>query len=213
MRGMKGFTTTIVLGLAAVVLTPASASTAITSADSNVGSFRPGSPAAPPLLQCVPYARQITGITIYGDAHTWWGKAAGRYARGDRPKVGAVLAIEPHANSRLGHVAAVSKIVDSRTILVSHANWSVPGKIERNVTVLDVSPRNDWSEVRVWYGPNRNLGQTRWPVAGFIYNAPAGKKPDKGSETRAAVSKAEIRAEPRLSRKRDPIGAIIAGRY
>ena len=209
MLSMKGFTTAIVLGLAAGVLTPASASTAITSADSNAGSFRPASPGAPQVLQCVPYARKLTGITIYGDAHTWWGKAAGRYARGDRPKVGAVLAIEPYANSRLGHVAAVSKIVDSRTILVNHANWSVPGKIERNVTVLDVSARNDWSAVRVWYGPNRNLGQTRWPVAGFIYNAP----PGKGGESGATASRAESRAESRLSRKRDPIGAIIAGRY
>ena len=33
----------------------------------------------PPYLQCVPYARDVTGIDIYGDAHTWWQQAAGRY--------------------------------------------------------------------------------------------------------------------------------------
>ena len=37
---------------------------------------------APPYLQCVPYARQVSGIRIFGDAHTWWGQAEGRYARG-----------------------------------------------------------------------------------------------------------------------------------
>ena len=34
----------------------------------------------PPYLQCVPYARQVSGIRIYGDAHTWWDQAEGRYA-------------------------------------------------------------------------------------------------------------------------------------
>ena len=43
-------------------------------------------------LQCVPYARQVSGIQIYGDAHTWWGQAAGRYERGSVPQVGAVMA-------------------------------------------------------------------------------------------------------------------------
>ena len=31
-------------------------------------------------LQCVPYARDVSGIQIYGDAHTWWDQAQGRYA-------------------------------------------------------------------------------------------------------------------------------------
>lgn len=31
-----------------------------------------------PYLQCVPYARQISGIQIYGDAWTWWGQAEGK---------------------------------------------------------------------------------------------------------------------------------------
>src|SRR5262245_14533429 len=83
-------------------------------------------------LQCVPYARQVTGIKIFGDAHTWWGQANGRYAKGSEPRVGAVMALRPHGNSRLGHVAAVSKIVDSRTLLIKHANWSARGKIENN---------------------------------------------------------------------------------
>ena len=78
----------------------------------------------PPYLQCVPYAREVSGIAIYGDAHTWWEQAAGRYDRGNKPRVGAVMAFVPHRNMRLGHVAAVSRVIDSRTVLLDHANWS-----------------------------------------------------------------------------------------
>ena len=205
---MKGYRTAIMLGLGAAMIPHASARSAIDEIVSRDGA-PPGSRSltgnmvrpvkGPGYLECVPYARQLSGIQIYGDAHTWWNQANGRYARGTEPKVGAVLAMEPHGNSTLGHVAAVTRIVDSRTILVSHANWSIPGKIERNVTVLDVSPKNDWSEVRVWYAPARNLGASHWPVAGFIYNeAPGATKPDQ--------RKARTRRD-------DPIGAIIAGTY
>ncbi len=130
-----------------------------------------------PYIQCVPYARKVSGIQLYGDAHTWWDQAAGRYARGTRPKVGAVMAFRPYGAMQLGHVAAVSRIVDSRTILLRHANWSPidgrRGQPEDNVRAVDVSPDNDWSEVRVWYAPLGGLGTTHWPVEGFIYN----KKP------------------------------------
>lgn len=124
-------------------------------------------------LQCVPYARALTGVEIRGDAHTWWARAEGRYERGTRPRVGAVMAFTPHGNMRLGHVAAVRKIIDSRTLLISHANWStiggIRGHIEENVRVVDTSEANDWSQVRVWYTPNAALGGTDWPVRGFIY--------------------------------------------
>jgi surface antigen len=124
-------------------------------------------------LQCVPYARALTGVEIRGNAHTWWGQAEGRYDRGARPKVGAVMAFIPHGNMRLGHVAAVKRVVDSRTLIVSHANWStingVRGHIEEDVRVVDASEANDWSRVRVWYTPNAALGTTEWPLHGFIY--------------------------------------------
>ena len=42
-------------------------------------------PGLPSYLLCVPYARQLTGIQIFGDAHTWWDQAEGRYARGFKP--------------------------------------------------------------------------------------------------------------------------------
>lgn len=124
-------------------------------------------------LQCVPYARQLSGVQIFGDAHTWWGQAQGKYARGNAPKIGAVLAFKPFGKMQLGHVAAVSKILDNRTLLISHANWSTingqRGHIENNVQVIDVSERNDWSRVRVWYTPIGALGTTEWPTHGFIY--------------------------------------------
>ncbi|MGD9664433.1 MAG: CHAP domain-containing protein [Novosphingobium sp.] len=147
-------------------------------------------------LQCVPYARQASGIAIYGDAYTWWGKAKGHYARGSVPKKGAVMSIKPYGNSQLGHVAAVSKVVDSRTILISHANWSPidgrRGQIERNVKAVDVSPDNDWSEVRIWYAPLQALGGTHWPLNGFIY-----PESPKSSQ------------EPAQQELADPIGSII----
>jgi surface antigen len=128
-------------------------------------------------LQCVPYARALTGVEIRGDAHTWWGQAEGRYERGSRPRVGAVMAFAPHGNMRLGHVAAVRRIVDSRTLIISHANWSTidggRGHIEEDVRVVDASEANDWSRVRVWYTPNAALGTTEWPLNGFIYPAKA----------------------------------------
>lgn len=124
-------------------------------------------------LQCVPYARALTGVEIRGDAWTWWGQAEGRYQRGSKPKVGAIMAFRPHGNMRLGHVAAVRKIIDSRTLIISHANWStingVRGHIEEDVRVIDASEANDWSRVRVWYTPNAALGGTEWPLHGFIY--------------------------------------------
>ena len=139
-------------------------------------------------LQCVPYARALSGVEIRGDAHTWWDQAAGRYQRGNSPKVGAVLAFQPHGNMRLGHVAAVRRIVDDRTIMISHANWStiggVRGHIEDDVRAIDVSEAGDWSQVRVWYTPNEAMGGTAWPAHGFIY--PKQKRSD--GEARKAVA-------------------------
>lgn len=205
----------LILAACAALVTPAAANSAIdqiiAGGDGGIDGVRP--PMSPGGLECVPYARQLSGIRIYGDAYTWWDQAKGHYARGHSPRIGAVMAIEPHNNSRLGHVAAVSGIIDSRTILLSHANWSYRGQIERNVTALDVSPDNDWSEVRIWYGPSRNLGTTHWPVAGFIYNARPGRMQDVGSQRLAQIAAPAEPATKRKLRRNDPIGAIIAGTY
>lgn len=159
-------------------------------------------------LQCVPYARTVSGIQLRGDAHTWWDQAAGRYQRGFTPRVGAVMAFKPYGPMVLGHVATVSRILDSRRVLLRHANWSPlggeRGQIEDNVLATDVSARGDWSEVRVWYQPLGGLGTTHWPISGFIYNTPAA--PVGGTRGYAGANHGSV-----LSHYLgDPIGAIIA---
>jgi len=123
--------------------------------------------------QCVPFARQASGIDIYGDAWTWWDQADGRYRRGDRPQVGSVIAFSRQTRLPLGHVAVVSRVVEDRVLMLTHANWSrfggERGHAEQDVTVFDVSKRNDWSEVKVWYRDSNGLGGTIYKVHGFIY--------------------------------------------
>jgi surface antigen len=143
----------------------------------------------PPHVECVPIARAQSGITIYGDAHTWWGQAEGRYERGNAPRKGAVLTFKPHGAMTLGHVAAVSKVIDDRNILVTHANWSMingrRGQIERNVRMIDVSETGDWSRVRVWYAPLEDLGTTHWPTHGFIYPDKARSEPSRYAKAKS----------------------------
>jgi surface antigen len=130
-------------------------------------------PAQAMALQCVPYARQASGVQIFGNANTWWAQAAGRYDRGAEPKVGAVMSFKAIRSMPIGHVAMVSKIVSAREVLVDHANWSViggrRGHIERGARVVDVSAAGDWSEVRVWYATIGDMGRTTYPLHGFIY--------------------------------------------
>lgn len=123
-------------------------------------------------LQCVPYARDHSGIAIYGDAGEWWEKAAGRYARSKRPVPGAVLVLQGYTDRSSGHVAVVRHVLDSRAVVVDHANWLNGGEINLGTPVLDVSPDNDWSAVRVWYTPSRQFGRRVYTARGFIYPIP-----------------------------------------
>jgi surface antigen len=133
----------------------------------------PLSAAADTYWQCVPFARLISGIQIFGDARTWWQQAVGKYEVGFQPKTGAVLCFKPTERMKLGHVAVVSQVLTDRVVQISHANWSPiggsRGKIEQDVTLVDVSPAGDWSLVKVWYDPNRDLGGSAYQTYGFIY--------------------------------------------
>lgn len=122
-------------------------------------------------LQCVPYAREHSGIALVGNALTWWSKAAGAYERGYRPEVGAVLNFRATGRMNLGHVAVVSRVVDSRNVQIDHANWSSRGAISRNIGVIDVSPNNDWTAVRVALPRGDDYGSV-YPTYGFIYGRP-----------------------------------------
>jgi surface antigen len=123
--------------------------------------------------QCVPFARLMSGIQIFGDAYTWWKQALGKYDVGFQPKAGAVLCFKPTERMRLGHVAVVSQVLTDRIVQITHANWSPiegsRGKIEKDVTLIDVSQAGDWSLVKVWYDPNRDMGGSTYPTYGFIY--------------------------------------------
>jgi hypothetical protein len=131
-------------------------------------------------LQCVPYARSVSGIDIHGDAHSWWRQAAGMYERGQLPEVGAVLAFRATAAMPFGHVAVVQRILDARRILLNHANWSGPGKIEHSALAEDVSLAGDWSQVRVWFAQTASLGRRVNEANGFIYARPAHSLPGAG---------------------------------
>lgn len=138
-------------------------------------------PAQAMALQCVPYARQASGVEIFGNANTWWNQAAGKYDRGTEPKIGAVMTFQATKGNPLGHVAMVSKMVSDREVLVDHANWSLiggrRGHIERGARVIDVSAAGDWSAVRVWYATIGDMGRTSYPLHGFIYkDKPADEK-------------------------------------
>jgi surface antigen len=121
--------------------------------------------------QCAPFARVFSGIQLFGAAAGWWRQAIGKYAQGEAPKLGSVLVFKAICAMRSGHVATVTKIVSDRIIKVTHANWGgAKGRVERDVTVVDASPRGDWSQVKVWYSPIGDIGTRAYPTYGFIYN-------------------------------------------
>lgn len=121
-----------------------------------------------PRLQCVPYARDNSGVRIWGDAYTWWGKAAGKFDRAYEPEPGAVMVFKGYNNDQRGHVAVVRRVINDREIVVDHANWLNTGEVNLDNPVMDVSEDNDWSEVRVWYTPGRHYGGRVYQVQGFI---------------------------------------------
>jgi hypothetical protein len=155
-------------------------------------------------LQCVPYARNASGIELVGNAWSWWGEAAGVYQRGHVPEPGAVLSFRANGVMRLGHVAVVGRVLNSREIKIDHANWG-GGGISRDVAVIDVSENNDWTAVRVALGRSNQFGSI-YPTHGFIYD-----RPDRqmlvASSRGAATAVPELNRVPRdlrLAAKRTP---------
>lgn len=119
-------------------------------------------------VQCVPFAREHSGVQIYGDAYTWWDKAAGHYNRTSNPSTGAVLVLAGYSGPKRAHVAVVRRIVSSREIRIDHANWLNNGAIFMDDPVADVSPDNDWSQVLVWNVQTHAWGVHTYNVQGFI---------------------------------------------
>jgi hypothetical protein len=142
-------------------------------------------------LQCVPYARLHSQVKLYGDAYTWWDQAAGKFARGESPAPGSVLVLAGYAGPTRAHVAVVRAVVSPREIRIDHANWLDDGAIYVNDPVVDVSPDNDWSKVRVWNIRDGNWGTRVYPVRGFI--GPGA--PGTGGGAMASLAGAAVLAE------------------
>ena len=135
---------------------------------SRTSSVAGGASLKMPGINCAPFARELSGIALYGDADSWWTNASGRYTRSERPILGSVLVFKRTSRLRSGHVSVVSRLIATRQVMVTQANW-IPGLVDEDQMVVDVSSSNDWSEVRVWYPPVNQLGNTVYPAHGFIH--------------------------------------------
>ncbi len=140
--------------------------------------------------QCVTYAASHSQVVLHGNAHTWWNHAEGVYERSHQPALGSVMVMKSSGSMPLGHVAIVSRIVNDREVLLTHANWKGDGSVETNVRAIDVSPQGDWSQVRVWYAPVHQMGLRAFPVYGFILPVKAGhgpSAPDSAPDSAPAI--------------------------
>ncbi len=159
-------------------------------------------------LQCVPFARNASGIELVGNAWTWWNEAAGVYERGSAPEPGSVLAFRSNGAMRLGHVAVVSRVVNAREIEIDHANWAGNrGAVARGISVVDVSPDNDWTAVRVGLGEGDDFGSI-YPTYGFIYG-----RPDRGTMVAAKSAPAPAPDLGPAPRDLRPAGEPVDGGY
>lgn len=176
-------------------------------AGSREGSFEGGNIATPDTpLQCVPYARSRSQVALRGDAYTWWDQAAGRYARNATPSEGSVMVLYEYAGPNRAHVAVVREIVGARDIRVDHANWLDDGAIYENDPVRDVSPDNDWTQVRVYNLKAGAWGARVYPVQGFI--GPGGPDDEPLRLAQSATPKAPD-SDSADARDNDPIADLI----
>jgi len=126
-------------------------------------------------MQCVPYAREVSGIELYGDAYTWWDQAAAHYPRGQKPVRGAVLVLAKTPRLPYGHVAVVERVLSPRMIEVTHVNWGQDYwsriTVQDGMRVKDISPNNDWSRLQFWVPESGKYGRV-YTARGFIYRSP-----------------------------------------
>jgi hypothetical protein len=118
-------------------------------------------------VECAPFARALTGISLSGEAADWWRQAEGRYSRTQRPEVGSLLVLRRSGRLPNGHVAVASQVLSRRQIMVTQANW-VHHRVTEDQPVIDVSENGDWTAVRVWWPPSGQIGVTDYPAFGFI---------------------------------------------
>lgn len=168
MRNKMALALMMLLLSACVTTQPKKDKTYITKNEANEAAFyRIDDP-----IQCVPYAREQSGLQIYGDAHTWWHQAKGKYERSQTPKVGAVMVLSKTTKLKYGHLAVVTKILGPHEIEVTHSNWGNTRErrcvIYNNMRVQDISRTKDWSVARFWNYEIDAFGLP-YAVSGFIY--------------------------------------------
>ncbi|AXY21538.1 CHAP domain-containing protein [Komagataeibacter saccharivorans] len=146
------------------------------------------------VIQCVAFAKSASDVDIRGNAIDWWYNAAGRYARGNAPEEGSVLNFRGTRRMPLGHVAVVRQVVNNRTIVIDQSHWGQRG-ISRDVPVIDVSPNNDWSAVRVALNSRNGAYGSIYPTYGFIYARPDTNSNMMLSTYRKAVQNPTIMAQ------------------
>ncbi|WP_243444061.1 CHAP domain-containing protein [Asaia prunellae] len=123
------------------------------------------------VIQCVAYAKAASDVVLSGNARDWWENSRGVYARGSAPEPGSVLNFRAIRRMPYGHVAVVRAIEDNRTIVIDQSHWAQNG-VAKNVRVIDVSPNNDWSAVRVALNSKTETYGSIYPTYGFIYGRP-----------------------------------------
>ena len=133
-------------------------------------------------LYCVEYARIRSGFQIFGDAKTWWQRARNFYSEMTTPAADTVMVFAGSHRIARGHVAVVTKLVGPREIRVDQANWENRGEIDHNTPVLDVSPNNDWSQVRVWDIRSGQFGGHIYAIKGFIARVLPSVAADNGDD-------------------------------
>lgn len=146
------------------------------------------------VIQCVAFAKTASDVALHGNAADWWYNARGVYARGQAPEAGSVLNFRAIRRMPLGHVAVVREVENSRTIIIDQSHWAQRG-ISHNTRVIDVSPNNDWSAVRVALNGRTGDYGSIYPTYGFIYaRADNGVMVANNNTSRPSETKVDSRA-------------------
>ena len=129
---------------------------------------------------------------------------------------GAVLVFKPYGAMNHGHVAVVSQVLTDRIIQVTHANWSPisgrRGQVEKDVTVVDVSDKGDWSQVKVWYDPSGDLGRTDEGLEATRFAYGLNQIEETTYPAAGAVSREEIEAHVAMRAEHDHVDEAAARR-
>lgn len=117
-------------------------------------------------VQCAPYAREHSAVNLRGAAASWWGEAQGQYNRTSSPCGGC-------AGVSIYRQAAIGPCFCGQTgakfpPCAGGSRKLGAGEVTHRAPVVDVSPNNNWTRVRVWWSPIHAMGKTVYPVYGFI---------------------------------------------